>query len=197
MHVVKQGVREIEDLARQMCHDQLFSFKDCEQLLFQLMAVREAISQSNRSTLEPKNGTGYNVFGLFSHGNMSGIARKSHELPWLCKYVNLFGKHHLAQEGSCWTSFAVNFNQPMNIHLDPNNDPGSSNFTCSFGDFKGGQLWVELTEDSDPSVSPVRWKTKRNGQRVPGHLHTTRHRFIQFSPRVFMRLIAGQVPESL
>ncbi|CAE7407625.1 RE1 [Symbiodinium natans] len=149
------------------------------------MAVREAISQSNRSTLEPKNGTGYNVFGLFSHGNMSGITRKSHELPWLCKYVNLFGKHHLAQEGSCWTSFAVNFNQPMNIHLDPNNDPGSSNFTCSFGDFKGGQLWVELTEDSDPSVSPVRWKTKRNGQRVPGHLHTTQHRFIQFSPKSF------------
>ena len=185
MHVVKQGVREIEDLARQMCHDQLFSFKDCEQLLFQFMAVREAISQSNRSTLEPKNGTGYNVFGLFSHGNMSGITRKSHELPWLCKYVNLFGKHHLAQEGSCWTSFAVNFNQPMNIHLDPNNDPGSSNFTCSFGDFKGGQLWVELTEDSDPSVSPVRWKTKRNGQRVPGHLHTTQHRFIQFSPKSF------------
>ena len=112
-------------------------------------------------------------------------ARRTHELPQLGQYLNHFGKHHLAGTGSCWTICAVSVNQPAQVHMDAHHAVGSSNFTCSLGQYSGGELWVELGEDCPASSAPVRWKTKHNGQRVPGHVHPTRHRFAQFSPKAF------------
>ncbi|OLP98763.1 hypothetical protein AK812_SmicGene18752 [Symbiodinium microadriaticum] len=135
--------------------------------------------------LDEKKAGGYLTFGLFSHGNMHGLTRKTHDFPFLCRYLNLFGKFHLKEHGAHWTSFSISVNQAVNLHLDGHNSPGSSNYTCSFGQFDGGQLWVELTEGCNSLSSPVRWKTKRNGQRVPGHLHSTHHQFVQFDPKSF------------
>ena len=173
-------VHELEARAAEMTRLKSFSYDQCEKLLLQLAAVKEAATTSNRQAIEPGKNGSYMVLGLFSHGPMSGITRKTHELPELCRYLNLFGRHQLGGSSARWTSCTININQPARVHLDPHNCPNSNNFTCSFGPFEGGELWVELTEGCDSSQFPVRWKTKHNGQRVPGHLHSTMHRFIQF-----------------
>ena len=180
-----QDVKSLESLAQGLCDRQAFSFADCDRLLHQLATVGAAWNRSRRLPLDEKKSGGYLTFGLFSHGNMHGLTRKTHDFPFLCRYLNLFGKFHLKEHGAHWTSFSVSVNQAVNLHLDGHNSPGSSNYTCSFGQFDGGQLWVELTEGCNSLSSPVRWKTKRNGQRVPGHLHSTRHRFVQFDPKSF------------
>ena len=178
-------VRDLESLAKALCDQQAFSFPECDRLLHQLATVGAAWNRSKRLPLDEKKPGGYLTFGLFSHGNMQGLTRKTHDFPCLCRYLNSFGKFHLKEHSAHWTSFSVSMNQAVNVHLDGHNSPGSSNYTCSFGQFDGGQLWVELTEGCNSLSSPVRWKSKRNGQRVPGHLHDTRHQFVQFDPKAF------------
>eukprot|EP00439_Symbiodinium_sp_Y106_P058651 s5262_g8.t1 len=168
-----------------MIQHKAFSCQNCEELLLQLAAVREAGRNTNRQAIEVKRDGSYIVMGLFSHGNMSGITRKTHELPQLCRYLNLFGRFQLHGTCATWTSFTININQAARVHMDPNNDPNSHNYTCSFGAFTGGELWTELTESSDQGELPVRWKARHNGQRVPGHLHNTRHQFVKFDPKGF------------
>ena len=180
-----QDVKSLESSARGLCDRHAFSFGDCDRLLHQLATVGAAWNRSRRMPLDEKKAGGYLTFGLFSHGNMHGLTRKTHDFPFLCRYLNLFGKFHLKEHGAHWTSFSISVNQAVNLHLDGHNSPGSSNYTCSFGQFDGGQLWVELTEGCNSLSSPVRWKTKRNGQRVPGHLHSTHHQFVQFDPKSF------------
>ena len=47
-----------------------------------------------------KKAGGYLTFGLFSHGNMHGLTRETHDFPFLCRYLNLFGKFHLKEHGA-------------------------------------------------------------------------------------------------
>ena len=178
-------VKELEKLARDMTAQHAFSFAECDLLLHHLATVRAIVHQSQRQILEGKLGSSYLASGLFSHGPLHGLTRRTRELPCVCRYLNSFGKYHLAGSGAKWTSFTVSVNQAAQVHIDGHNDPASSNFTCSFGQFDGGKLWVELTEECDRLGIPVLWKTKRNGLRVPGHLHDTRHRFVQFYPKNF------------
>ena len=128
----------------------------------QLAAVREAGANTNRQAIQVKRGGSYIVMGLLSHGNMSGITRKTHELPQLCRYLNMFGCFQLHGTHATWTSFTINVNQAVRVHLDPHNDPNSYNYTCSFGPFQGGELWTERAESGD-LTRPVLICVTRNG----------------------------------
>ena len=183
--MVTESVIELEALAAGMIQHEAFSYQKCEELLMQLAAVREAGANTNRQAIQVKRGGSYIVMGLFSHGNMSGITRKTHELPQLCRYLNMFGCFQLHGTHATWTSFTINVNQAVRVHLDPHNDPNSYNYTCSFGPFQGGELWTELRESSNQAELPVRWKTRHNGQRAPGHMHSTRHQFVKLDPKGF------------
>ncbi|OLP85639.1 putative transposon protein [Symbiodinium microadriaticum] len=136
------------------------SFYECDQLLHQLATVGAAWNRSKRLPLDEKRAGGYLTFGLFSHGNMQGLTRKTHAFPCVCRYLNAFGKFHLKEHSAHWTSFSISMNQAVNVHLDGHNSPDSSNYTCSFGQFDGGQLWVELTEGF-----AIRYKAPCDGNR--------------------------------
>ena len=122
---------------------------------------------------------------MFSRGNLSGITSKTLQLPRTCAYLNGFGKFQLSGVSATWTSFTVSVNQPVRVHLDAHNCPSSSNFTCGFGQYEGGHLWVELDEEANQPLSAIRWRSKPNGQRVAGQFHNTYHRFVQFYPKLF------------
>ena len=153
-------LKDIESFARALCDRQAFSFYECDQLLHQLATVGAAWNRSKRLPLDEKRAGGYLTFGLFSHGNMQGLTRKTHAFPCVCRYLNAFGKFHLKEHSAHWTSFSISMNQAVNVHLDGHNSPDSSNYTCSFGQFDGGQLWVELTEGF-----AIRYKAPCDGNR--------------------------------
>ena len=58
----------------------------------------------------------------------------------------LFSKH--ARKGFTGTSIATAANRDAKslLHADSRNLKGSENFAVSFGDFKGGLLWIEGTK---------------------------------------------------
>ena len=181
----ESALREIEDLAASLVQREAFSFRECEEFLMRLVVTPGAMSFSQRQVLDPQKGAGYSVFGLFSHGHMSGLTNKTFQLPCTCKYLNLFGRSQLNHEAATWSSFSISVNQPVKVHLDANNCPNSYNYSCSFGDFQGGQLWVELSESDLPQSGAIRWRSKANGQRVAGRFYDTKHQFTQFYPKAF------------
>ncbi|CAE7230659.1 RE1 [Symbiodinium necroappetens] len=178
-------LREIEDLAASLVQREAFSFREYEEFLMRLVVTPGAMSFSQRQVLDPRKGDGYSVFGLFSHGHMSGLTNKTFQLPCTCKYLNLFGRSQLNQEAATWSSFSISVNQPVKVHLDANNCPSSYNYSCSFGDYQGGQLWVELSESDLPHSGAIRWRSKANGQRVAGRFYDTKHQFARFYPKAF------------
>ena len=176
---------EIEEHAASLLAKKAFSYQQCEMFLMQLAATPGAMSTSQRQVLDPRKGQGYSVFGLFSHGSLSGITTKTLLMPCTCAYLNGFGKFQLSGASATWTSFTISVNQPVRVHLDAHNCPSSFNYTCSFGTYEGGQLWVELNEEDSQPLSSIRWRNKPNGQRVAGQVHDTRHRFVQFCPKQY------------
>ncbi|CAE7219859.1 RE1 [Symbiodinium sp. KB8] len=179
------ALREIEDLATLLVQQEAFSFQECEEFLMRLVAAPGAMSFSQRQVLDPQKGNGYSVFGLFSHGHISGLTNKTFQLPCTCKYLNLFGRFQLSQEEATWSSFSLSVNQPVKVHLDANKCPSSHNYSCSFGDYRGGQLWVELSESDLQHPGAIRWRSKANGQRVAGRYYDTKHQFVRFYPKAF------------
>ena len=65
------------------------------------------------------------------------------------------------------------------LHADSRNLRGSDNFAVSFGEFKGGFLWLEGSECQGP-----RTQTKANGTVVAGGSHDTRNSPLYFAPHL-------------
>eukprot|EP00439_Symbiodinium_sp_Y106_P047485 s1827_g6.t1 len=122
--MVTESVIELEALAAGMIQHEAFSYQKCEELLMQLAAVREAGANTNRQAIQVKRGGSYIVMGLFSHGNMSGITRKTHELPQLCRYLNMFGCFQLHGTHATWTSFTINVNQAAHGSIKMSSEEG-------------------------------------------------------------------------
>ncbi|CAE7621529.1 GIP [Symbiodinium sp. CCMP2592] len=81
------------------------------------------------------------VGGLWTHGGMTGVSSASGEFPNFVTYVNAFMRSRLGSDVS-WSSFALNKNVTTGVHSDYHNLPGRPNYTYTFGDFVGGELWV-------------------------------------------------------
>ena len=182
---LKPDLQDLERDASSLLTSKSFSYESCEEFLTRRAAVQGTLSFSQRQVLESGKGQGYSVYGLISHGNMSGITKKTFQLPKTCMYLNHFNKFQLSGARASWTSFTFSVNQPVRVHLDANNCPSSSNFTGSFGQYTGGQLWCELSETDNSSTGAIRWRSRPNGQRVAGRFHDTRHRFLEFNPKLF------------
>ncbi|CAE7733722.1 GIP [Symbiodinium sp. CCMP2592] len=124
---------------------------------------------------------GYYTFGLFTHGGIQGITKLTIEKSHLCRYVNAFARHHLGT-GATWTSFTLSRDVKTGIHHDFNNLPGALNHSCSFGQKKGGFLWLEdrdLDEDQCHQEGVV-WKRTKDKSWLPGMYHDTYHKFVSF-----------------
>ena len=66
------------------------------------------------------------------------------------------------------------------LHADSRNLKGSENFAVSFGNFKGGLLWVEGTDGQGPKT-----QTKANGTVVAGGSHNTKGSPLYFAPHLY------------
>ena len=105
----------------------------------------------------------FNV-GAFSVGDNFGITRLSYKVSGILHELNNLLKKCFP--GRTWSAICINHNEPVGIHCDVNNEPGSLNCTLALGSFSGGELWLE-----DSMGSLVR--TLPSGKEARGRLCTT------------------------
>ncbi|OLP99061.1 hypothetical protein AK812_SmicGene18412 [Symbiodinium microadriaticum] len=124
----------------------------------------------------------YHTVGLYTHGGTYGVTNKTKDQHSLVRYINQFGKHHLGPQAS-WTSVTVSYNASTAVHHDFHNLRGSRNYTASFGQRRGGGLWVEdraVREDDLPKG--IKWRQAGSGHWLPGRVVDTNEKFYEFDP---------------
>ncbi|CAE7277358.1 RE1 [Symbiodinium sp. KB8] len=153
----------MEQEAKELQEQKKTSFKDMEEFLkrLELKLPRKGRGMMGGTTNRPP----YFQFGAYRHGPMTGISNRTKEHEQLCRYVNLFLRNHADPEAT-WTSFVISYNNPVPKHRDSHNDKQSKNYSCSFGNYKGGNLEVQ-TEGGQPE-----------------HVNT-HHRLVSFPPNAW------------
>ena len=119
---------------------------------------------------------------------MQGITTIAKTYPLACKYVNEWIANQ-ARKGLTWTSFAINRDAKSLLHTDCRNLKESENFAVSFGDFKGGFLWIEAATGAGPKT-----QTKVNQQTVEGASHNTKDSPLYLAPNLHHCVCRGLVP---
>ena len=161
-HSGLDGRRAEEKRAKDLLDAQDFSFSACMKLLkdthlHERHSPRSGIAKSNTGSL-------VYAFGLFQHGGVWGITRRSRLRPHLTNYLNRFLDWHGAPQnpykfgGECGNS-------------DKYNLAGSSNAVISFGNHSGGEIWME--ERCDPKGGSQCGPCVRelpNGKKLSGYL---------------------------
>ena len=157
---------------------------DHEALDMVLRTIVPAQHASHRGVWQEVKRDSFNLlFGMYAHGPMKGTTKATTQYPHLCQYVNACVAKWFPNMIPEWTSVCITNNMKSNMHMDVNNLVESDNFTCSYGNFEKGGIWLELREEDPDPGEPLTWKNKPNGTRVPGVALSTRHRPLQFSPR--------------
>ena len=170
----------VESLAEELLYRRRFDHGSLDMLL---VASRP---QPHRGLWkEVKQGSFALTFGFYVHGPMSGVTKATYQYPKMCRYINACVSHWFPQSCPTWTSVSVTCNVKSLMHMDVRNLATSDNYTCTYGSFQNGALWMELREgDPDPGL-PLVWKSKPNGVRVPGVSVSTKHQPLQVSPKRF------------
>ena len=176
VRATSESVRWCEELARKLYRDRNFSFEALHQLARSL-PIRH--SKRHRDINDgPGRGNEAWVAGLYSHGGWAGVTKRTTRYPHVVRYLNMFMR---SQCDASWTSLALLKNVSTEIHVDSHNRKDTSTTTCTFGDFRGGQLWVASPEvESDACV----WKQSKDGEWMKGKLIDTYQRPTQFSPHI-------------
>ena len=122
------------------------------------------------------------ALGYYAYGNFKGICTKSVRWPHLTKYLNNFLLEHVG--GPCekgrptfWSSITVLRDCPAAMRTDKNNMRDTPNYVISFGQGRGGGLWVE-----QPGGGV--WRRARNGDDVEGVVIDTDQQAWEFNPRL-------------
>ncbi|CAE7541147.1 RE2 [Symbiodinium sp. CCMP2592] len=124
----------------------------------------------------------YFTYGLFSHGGVVGLTRRTREQDNVVRYLNGYAKHHLGPEAT-WSSVSLARDVKTEVHHDYQNLKGTSNYTVNIGQKTGGGVWLEdkdLTEDN--LSGGVKWRRTGTGQRLPGRVYDAHNKFFQFDP---------------
>ena len=121
------------------------------------------------------------VAGVYPHGAWTGVTKRTLRYPNVVRYVNMFMRSRVDGE---WSSFTLMKNVSTDVHVDRHNDREATATTVTFGDFKGGQLWI-AEEVTDPSQqSKCVWRQDKDGRWIAGRLHDTCCKPVQFCPHV-------------
>ncbi|CAE7492417.1 GIP [Symbiodinium natans] len=164
-----------------------FSFSTCRELLEGARLLRSTMSRGSafkQQDQDPdKRPHEHTLFGLFTHGGVHGLTKATESNDWVARYVNAFGKFHLP-EGTTWTSVSVMCNVAAGVHCDYNNSPDSYNHAISFGQTKGGELWIEeKIEGQEQGLrQDLLWKKDKQGNWIPGTVQSTLGNFKSFKP---------------
>ena len=70
------------------------------------------------------------------------------------------------------------------VHRDSNNLRGARNYCCTIGQDHGGELWLESPDATEEEINSGNyvWKRDKQGVWVPGQVHSTSKRFLEFDP---------------
>ena len=100
----------------------------------------------------------------------------------LSKYLNRYLTHHGAKGPS--TSICINHGSSIRMHKDSHNHREYQNNTMCLGDHSGGELWIHDPE-ADPKSKRYHCAKAKDGTKLPGKLHVTKHRVLTFNPKTY------------
>ena len=166
--------KQAQELQR---HPHKHTLKDLELLLHQHPLTNLGKTRRNEAASQD-----YLVFGSYAFGNHYGVTSKTQKCSELCRYVNKVLRKIMPQHLK-WTSFALNHGTMMPIHTDYNNDAMHPNGSVGFGNYKGGELWVEGTEGFDGRQGKVSVRENSHGEVLEGREFDVKLRPLVFSPK--------------
>ncbi|CAE7834160.1 GIP, partial [Symbiodinium necroappetens] len=127
------------------------------------------------------------VLGAYSYGAFHGVNQRTMKFPQCALYLNAWAKAKGFR--GPWTSISVAVNVGHLLHRDPNNLPGSANQTIAVGNFSGGRLWLEKSnedwaadhyEDHDGEDHEIFTK---EGKKMDGAYVSTKGHVRAFNPK--------------
>ena len=184
-HVTFENAAEIESLAKLLIRDEKYDYASAEKFI---MCLHPRTQTPSRASMQGNDPGSFSVtFGLYAHGNMSGLTRATSLYPATCQYLNGCLKQWRPDSSTRWTSFSLSLNTKAQLHIDAHNQAESMNMTCTLGRFEGGELWLECEENEVEPPGRIAWESKPNGTRAPGHLYSTWRRPLLFSPKRYHR----------
>ncbi|CAE7232220.1 RE2 [Symbiodinium sp. CCMP2456] len=165
-----------ESLAKEKLKVKAFTFQDLLEIS-ELIPLRKSkkhrcISGDSQTVVE------HLVAGMYTHGPFTGLTNNTRSLPWTIRYINTFGRNHV---NSSWSSWVLSRNVKSSLHSDSHNHKDTKITSFSFGDFAGGELWVEESNPEDPE-SLVQ-KTDDSGNVRMGRLVCTKEKPYVFDPK--------------
>ncbi|CAE7700485.1 GIP [Symbiodinium sp. CCMP2592] len=166
-----------EALAREKLRTKAFSFADLYEIV-QLIPLRKTkkhrcISGGAETTVN------YFFAGLYTHGVFSGITKGTEALPWVTRYINAFGRD---KTNGSWSSWILNNkNVKSSVHSDSHNLVGTNITTMCFGDFSGGELWVE--DDAADIEGDAVFRTDAFNKTRKGKLISTKQAPLVLDPK--------------
>ena len=173
---------ESEALASQLAKDHDFSMAGCQGLL---ASVKFKKDPTQRSVVQGKKSTSeYIILGVYAHGGIQGITRKS-DHPKLAEYLCKFLKHHGIKDH--FSSICVNHGSSVKVHKNIHNKTDTTNVTMSLGDFKGGGLWIhdgDLGADDEGAIK----RKLPDGTFAYGRISEEKGKLVTFDPNSFHRV---------
>ena len=164
-----------ESLASKFFEEKNFSFEALQEVVEHLPDVDRARQRGiNGGSRKHRRGM---MAGLWAHGRFFGVAKTAQKFPWTIQYVNTFMRDKVELP---WTSFVILKNVQTNIHTDAHNATDSVTATVTFGQFDGGQLWVEGSGETNHG-SPAGKCAK--GKKLQGTNVDTRHKPFLLDPK--------------
>ncbi|CAE7319506.1 unnamed protein product, partial [Symbiodinium microadriaticum] len=133
-----------ESLAKEKLKAKAFSFQDLLEIS-ELIPLRKTKKHRCISG-DPKTAVEHLVAGMYTHGPFTGLTKNTHTLPWTIKYINSFGRDRV---GSSWSSWILSRNVKSTLHSDSHNHRDTKITSLSYGNFTGGELWIEEPAASD------------------------------------------------
>ncbi|CAE7552795.1 RE2 [Symbiodinium natans] len=149
VHAVRQDRRErdreCEALAEQYLAEKRFRYRDLLHIVRKL-PLKERRDHRDIDGRKDEPVTSF-LGGLWVHGGFHGIAKTAKRYPAVIQYINAFMQK---KHPGGWTSFVLMKNISTKIHKDVNNEVNTMSTTVSFGRFRGGRLWVSLSDGEKP-----------------------------------------------
>ncbi|CAE7216452.1 RE2 [Symbiodinium sp. CCMP2456] len=166
--------RRCEELSKTKLRNKEFEYAD----LLEIVQNIPLTKIKDGKNLRRGGGQRFEYFlgGMYTYGPFKGISRGSRTLSWTTKFVNAFlrSKH----EGA-WTSFVIFRNSATEVHADSHNLVGAKVSTVTFGDFSGGQLWIE-DPNGGPDLPDYVARADKTGKVRYGTLVDTREQVYSF-----------------
>eukprot|EP00439_Symbiodinium_sp_Y106_P083828 s77_g24.t1 len=164
-----------EQLAKRKLDKKQFEYQD----LLEVVKAFPLRPRKRHRDIQQDDGFGveYVSAGVYTYGNRVGLTETSTTSPCFIKCVNAFMRE---REPGPWCAFVLQRNVATKMHTDCHNLFGTDVVTLSFGDFTGGEVWVECNEDQ--TTSPV-FRCDDRGVTRCGRLLSSKERPLRLDPK--------------